>query len=447
MFDDEFKIDRKNTKAMLVSIACPKLASHATLEDADRSMVELYELTKTLGLSIYKDVIQQRQELDPATVLGKGKIEEIGKEARENDVNLLVFDFELTAGQIKNIKNISNILCIDRCHVILEIFASHAHTKDAKIQIEMARLKYLLPRLTGFWGHFSKQRAARGTVSGEGEKQIELDRRIIKDRIEFYKKELRAIQRARSEQRKKRANQAITAALVGYTNAGKSSIMNRLCNVLVLEENKLFATLDSTYRTLNPDSKPPMIMIDTVGFISNLPNTLIEGFKTTLESAQEADLLVLVCDVSDPHFKKHLDVTKEVLQDLKLNDKPTLLVFNKKDLLQDKLKLSIIQKSYPGSFIVSSLDVNDMTALKDHIINYFLSKQEHYDLFVPYQDGNIHSKIVGKTNIISTQNHEKGIFYRIKVPDFIFNSLGLCSYILSADNPLYKELLRLDELK
>ncbi|CAN0290038.1 unnamed protein product, partial [Chrysoparadoxa australica] len=197
---------------------------------------------------------------------------------------LLVFDFELTASQIRNIRKITGMSVVDRVHVILEIFARHARTRDAKIQIEIARLQYVLPRLSGFWSHLGRQRGGVGVKGGEGEKQIELDRRIIRQRIEFYKKELKLIAKSREQQKKKRQNMAVTAALVGYTNAGKSSLMNRLCQVDILEENKLFATLDSTFRTLNPDTHPPMILIDTVGFISNLPNALIDGFKTTLYS-------------------------------------------------------------------------------------------------------------------------------------------------------------------
>lgn len=223
----------------------------------------------------------------------------------------------------------------------------------------------------------------------------------------------------------------MTAALVGYTNAGKSSLMNRLCRVNVLEENKLFATLDSTFRTLNPDSKPPMIMIDTVGFISNLPNTLIQGFKTTLESALEADLLLIVCDISDPNYQKHLRVTQEVLKELKIEDKQQIIVFNKKDLLNDPVRARIIMRNFPHSFLVSSYDEDDMKNLREYVISYFLSKQDHYDLFIPYEAGEAHSRIRANANIINTVSHEQGIFYRIRIPDFIFQQLGLNNYILA----------------
>lgn len=418
-------------KASLVSIVCDKFDSHSTILETNNSLRELRELLRTLGIVAGEEYVQNRKQIDPATMLGEGKLEEIADAARDEGSSLLVFDFELTASQLRNIKQITKLECVDRNTVILEIFALHARTKEAKIQIEISRLKYLLPRLTSMWGHFSKQRAAGAALGGEGEQQLELDRRMIRERIEFYKKQLEEVQKSREQQRKKRQNQAVTAALVGYTNAGKSSLMNRLCRVNVLEENKLFATLDSTFRTLNPDSKPPMIMIDTVGFISNLPNTLIQGFKTTLESALEADLLLIVCDISDPNYQKHLRVTQEVLTELGIENKKQIIVFNKKDLLNDPVRARIIMRNFPHSFLVSSYNEEDMKNLREHIIDYFLSQQEHYDLFIPYEDGEAHSRIRGNANILKTVSHEQGIFYRIRIPDFIFQQLGLNGFVLA----------------
>ncbi len=439
MLDNEFHIS-KDARATLVSIVCPGFEEHKSEEDTQRSLTELKELMRTLGVETVGEVVQNRKTIDPATIIGSGKLDEIATMARENDSGLLVFDCELSASQIRNIRKISGLSVVDRCHVILEIFSQHAHTKEAKIQIEIARLGYILPRLSGFWSHLGRQRGGVGVLGGEGEKQIELDRRIIRERIEFYKKQVVEVAKGRVVRAKKRQNQAVTAALVGYTNAGKSSLMNRLCRVDILEENKLFATLDSTYRMLNPDTKPPMILIDTVGFISNLPNTLIEGFKTTLESALEADLLIIVCDISDPHYEKHLSVTKNVLEELGVGDKDSIIVFNKKDLLQDPHKAKIIKRLNPNSFVISSHDKEDVRALREHIINYFLSQQDGHDLFIPYDDGQAISRIQSKTNVIATQNHETGIFYRIKTPNFIFDTLGVSEYVLSPEDPYYKEV-------
>lgn len=430
MNQDDFKLPL-GQKASLVSIVCEKFENHSSVLETNNSLRELRELLRTLGLIPGEDYVQNRKQIDPATMLGEGKLLEIAEAAKDEGSTLLVFDFELTGSQQRNIKKITEMEVVDRNTIILEIFAHHARTKEAKIQIEISRLQYLLPRLTSMWGHFSKQRAAGAAIGGEGEQQLELDRRMVRERIEFFKRQLEEVQTSREQQRKKRKNQVVTAALVGYTNAGKSSLMNRLCRVNVLEENKLFATLDSTFRTLNPDSKPPMIMIDTVGFISNLPNTLVQGFRTTLESAMEADLLVIVCDISDPNYQKHLRVTQDVLKELKVDDKPQLVVFNKKDLLNDPVRARIIMRNYPSSFLVSSYDESDMRQLRNHIIDFFLNRQDHYDLFVPYESGEAHSKIRANANVINTTSHEQGIFYRIRIPDFIFQQLGLQSYVLA----------------
>lgn len=416
MNQDEFKLPL-GQKASLVSIVCDKFEHHASVLETNNSLRELRELLKTLGLVPGEEYVQNRKQIDPATMLGEGKLQEIAEAAKEEGSTLLVFDFELTGSQQRNIKKITGMEVVDRNTVILEIFAHHARTKEAKIQIEISRLQYLLPRLTSMWGHFSKQRAAGAAIGGEGEQQLELDRRMVRERIEFFKKQLEEVQVSREQQKKKRQNQAVTAALVGYTNAGKSSLMNRMCRVNVLEENKLFATLDSTFRTLNPDSKPPMILIDTVGFISNLPNTLVRGFRTTLESAMEADLLIIVCDISDPNYQKHLKVTHEVLKELGVDDKPQFVVFNKKDILNDPVRARIIMRNYPSSFLVSSYNEEDMSDLRNHIINYFLSLQEHYDLFIPYEAGDAHSRIRGNANILNMTSHEQGIFYRIRTPE------------------------------
>ncbi len=438
MFDSEFTIDT-NSKATLVSMTCPKMENYATPELTKKSLDEMVELLRTLGVATTETFVQNKKTVDPATIIGVGKLEEIAISAKEHGSELLVLDFELTAGQIKNIREVTKMAVVDRCHVILEIFAKHARTKEAKIQIEIARLEYILPRLTGFWSHLSRQKGGIGVMSGEGEKQIELDRRIIKDRIKFFKQELEDVIVSREQQRKKRQNKAITAALIGYTNTGKSSIMNRLCHVNILEEDKLFATLDATYRTLNPDTKPPMILIDTVGFISNLPNTLIDGFKTTLESAIEADLLLIVCDISSPNYQDQLEVTKRVMKELGVDKKDQLIIFNKKDKLDNWQTSKIISRVYPNSFVVSSYDEEDMNKLQEHIINFFLSKQSHYDIFIPYELGNLHSVVITNTNIINRENHEKGIFYRLSAPDFIFNNLGLSNYILAPNDPIRQE--------
>ncbi|WP_419172734.1 GTPase HflX [Halobacteriovorax sp.] len=439
MLDNEFYISRE-AKASLVSLICPKFKEHATEKDTLRSLEELRELMRTLNIETGEQYIQNKKTVDAGTILGTGKLEEIAAAAKAEGSSLLVFDCELTSSQIRNIKKLTGLSVVDRCHIILEIFSEHARTKEARIQIEIARLQYILPRLAGFWSHLGRQKGGIGVRGGEGEQQIELDRRIIRERIEFYKRELKEVEKSRIEQKKRRSKKAITTALVGYTNAGKSSLMNRLCRVDVLEEDKLFATLDSTFRMLNPDTKPPMILIDTVGFLSNLPNTLIDGFKTTLESALEADLLMIVCDISDPNYEKHLEVTNNVLKELGLEDKERIIIFNKKDKLNDKIAENIIKRKHPTSFVISSFDKADIDNLRQYVVDYFLEKQNNYDLFIPYDAGAAHSIVVSKTNVIKTTNHEKGIYYQVKVPDFIYNPLGLQKFELGPHDPLLKEI-------
>lgn len=426
---DDYQVDL-GQKATLVSIVCDKFAGYETLPKTLASLRELRELLRTLGVEAGEEHYQNRNSLEAATMLGKGKLEEIAEAAKKEKSEILVFDFELTASQIRNIKSITDLSVVDRSMVILEIFAHHARTSEARIQVEISRLQYMLPRLQSLWTHFSKQKGGIG-MKGEGEQQLELDRRIIREKIEFMKKQLIDISKSREEQRKKRQNKAVTAALIGYTNAGKSSLMNKLCKVNVLAEDKLFATLDSTFRTLNPDSKPPMILIDTVGFIQNLPNTLVAGFKTTLESALEAELLIIVCDLSDPNYKKHLEVTQEVLEELNIEDKEQIIVFTKKDKIQDPFLPKIAMRNLKASFLVSTLDPQDMIDLREYVINYFLDKQAHHDLFIPYEEGEAHSKVISNANIINTEHHENGIFYRIRIPDFIFNQLRLKEFILA----------------
>ncbi len=433
---EEYQLSRDD-KATLVSIVCENFEFHKDINQTMTSLDELRELLRTLGIEAGEQHYQNKKKLEPATILGEGKLEEIAEAARAEGSNVLVFDFELTASQMRNIKKITKLEVLDRCLVILEIFAQHARTKDAKIQIEISRLNYMLPRLQTLWTHFSKQKGGIG-LKGEGEQQLELDRRIIRNRIASLKKQLIEVQVSRKEQRKRRENNVVTAALIGYTNAGKSTLMNKLCKVNVLSEDKLFATLDSTFRTLNPDSKPPMVLIDTVGFIQNLPNTLVEGFRTTLESALEAELLIIVCDLSDPNYKKHLDVTQEVISELNIEEKDQIIVFTKKDKIENAFLPKIAMRNYKASFLVNSLDEEDIHNLREYIIDYFLSKQDHYDLFIPFEEGSAHSKLMSQANIIKQHYHENGTFYRVRIPDFLFNQLALNHYLLSPQDPMLK---------
>lgn len=430
----------KEDKVILVSIVCETFEFHKTETETMRSLEELKELLRTLGVSYHDKVfVQKKAKLDPGTIIGTGKLKEICDAAKDYQCNYLVFDFQLSASQSRNIEEITKMKIVDRCNVIFQIFAEHAQTREAKIQIEISRLQYLLPRLTSLWTHFTRLKGGIG-LKGEGEQQLELDRRIIKKKISTYKDQLEEIRISRQEQSKKRQDQAIIAALVGYTNVGKSSIMNRLCNVQVTEENKLFATLDATYRLLSPETKPPVLLVDTVGFISNLPAPLVEGFKTTFASAQEADLLLIVSDIADPAWQSNLEVTEKTLIEMNLQDKQRFYIFNKKDLLQNDYLIKVQLHRFKPHFLISTQNNDDMLSLRKEILNYFLSRQNHYDLFVPYEDGQSHAQIKKLTNILTTTAHEKGLFYRVRTPDYIFQRMGLHHYQLSPDQVKLYEL-------
>jgi len=433
MFDQDYQIQQKDN-VVLVSVTCPSLEKLSNQNKSRTSINELKDLIKTLNLNYSGEFIQNRNHLDPGSIVGTGKLEEIKQYSKDNHVNLLIFDLELTAGQIRKIKKVTGLDVIDRCHVILEIFARHARTRESKIQIEISRLEYLLPRLSGYWTHLSRQRGGVGVRGGEGEQQIELDRRIIRKRITQLKEELKEVVNSREQQGKKRRGSVLSAALIGYTNVGKSSLMNRLCQGNVLEEDKLFATLDSTFRTLSPNTKPPLVLIDTVGFLNNLPNTLIDGFKTTLDSAQEADLLIIVCDVSNPDWEEQLKVTFEVMEKLEISKKEKIIVFNKIDLVDDKLRLKVIKRAHQNSYLVSALQPEKVVSLKEAIIDKILDKLDHFDVFIPYELGNLHSNILKQTNIVKTANHDHGIFYRIRTPKFVFNQLGVEKFLLGPDH-------------
>lgn len=297
-------------------------------EKATAYLDELAFLLKTAGGIPVKQFLQKMFMPDSRTFIGKGKLEEIRLYILENEINLVVFDDELSPSQIRNIEKALNCRIIDRNNLILDIFAFRASTSYARTQVELAQYQYLLPRLTGMWTHLEKQQGGIG-LKGPGEKEIETDRRVIKDRITLLKEKLKQIDKQKLTQRKSRAGM-IRVALVGYTNAGKSTIMNLLSKSEVFAEDKLFATLDTTVRKVVIENLP-FLLSDTVGFIRKLPHALIESFKSTLDEVMEADVLIHVVDISHPDFEEQMQVVNQTLAEIKANDKPMIMVFNKID--------------------------------------------------------------------------------------------------------------------
>lgn len=380
-------------KAIIVAVEPPGQTSISTRE----YLKELEFLAETAGAVTLKTFRQKLPFPNPKTYVGSGKLEDIILYVKEHEIDLVIFDDDLSPSQIRNLEGKLHSKIIDRSGLILDIFARNARTATARAQVELAQNQYLLPRLTRMWTHLQKQKGGIG-MKGPGEREIETDRRVIRDRIALLKKKLIELEKQGSTQRKSRQGQ-LRLALVGYTNVGKSTLMNLLSKAGVLAENKLFATLDSTVRKCvvdNPDAeKPPLIFLlsDTVGFIRKLPHQLIESFKSTLAEVLEADLLLHVVDVSHPGFEEQIDVVKQTLVDIGAGDKPVLMVFNKidqylpepthEDIFEDEAiySLSDLKKSwmakanFPMVFI-SAAEQTNIEELKKNLAAMLLELQQ-----------------------------------------------------------------------
>jgi len=309
----------------------------------------------TLQVETVGRVMVTSRKISPATYIGAGKAEEVKNALAALDATAAIFDFELTPNQLRNLEKAVGQAVLDRSGVIIEIFTRHARTKESKTQVELARLQYLLPRLTHLWSHFERQRGGGATSRGMGEKQIEVDRRLVKKRMSVLRDRLAEIERERVVQRAGRKD-VLKVALVGYTNAGKSTLLNALTEGDVLVEDKLFATLDPTSRRLRFPSEREIIITDTVGFIRDLPKDLVAAFRATLEELEEADLLLHVVDAADPAREAQIRAVERILEELKLNEKPRLIVFNKCDRLTPEQAIELAAER-EQSIAVSAKDV------------------------------------------------------------------------------------------
>ena len=323
------QILQEEQRAVLVGV----IQKDQTEDQVNEYLDELAFLAETAGAATIKIFKQRLQHPDSRTFVGKGKLEEIKEYVRSRNINLVIFDDELTGSQIQNIEKELGTKTIDRSDLILDIFASRARTAQAKVQVELAQYQYLLPRLKGMWSHLERQGAGIGS-RGPGETEIETDRRIVKDKISLLRKRLQEIDKQAFTQRKDRG-EFIRVALVGYTNVGKSTIMNLLSKSEVFAENKLFATLDTTTRKVVFEATP-FLLSDTVGFIRKLPHHLVESFKSTLDEVREADVLLHVVDISHAQYEDQIGVVNKTLQELKAFEKPIVTIFNKMDLYRQK---------------------------------------------------------------------------------------------------------------
>ena len=348
-------------RAMLVSL----LTKDIDKELAEEHLTELEELSLTAGAETILKVTQQKSSADSAFYVGKGKAEELKQLIEMNDVNLVIFDDDLSPVQLRNLEKLFERKIVDRSGLILDIFASRAKTKEAKTQVELAQLQYMLPRLTRAWTHLSKQYGGIGT-KGPGETQIETDRRIIRTRISLLKGKLDKIESQRVTQSHGRKD-FIKISLVGYTNAGKSTLFNLLTKAEVFAEDKLFATLDSTTRSIELGKNKKLLISDTVGFIRKLPPHLVASFKSTLNEVREADIILHVIDFSHPFYEDHVQVVEETLKELNCDKKTRLKIFNKIDAIQDKGKIDFVRNKYENAIIVSAKRGINVSELMDKL--------------------------------------------------------------------------------
>ena len=370
---------KKQETAVLVGL----IYQHQDIEQVNEYLDELAFLVDTAGGKAVKRFIQRLERPDSRTFVGSGKLAEIKEYIEAEEINIAVFDDELTPSQIRNIEKELACKILDRTNLILDIFAHRARTSHAKTQVELAQYQYLLPRLTRMWTHLTKQRGGMG-MRGPGEKEIETDRRIIRDKITLLKEKRKDIDKQMSTQRKNREDM-VRVALVGYTNVGKSTIMNLLCKSEVFAENKLFATLDTTVRKM-VIANLPFLLTDTVGFIRKLPHDLVESFKSTLDEVREADILIHVVDISHSGFEEQIDVVKQTLSDIQASDKPYITLFNKIDayrfvkqdeddllpatkenLSLEELKNSWMAKSNTPALFISAREKENIEQLKDFL--------------------------------------------------------------------------------
>lgn len=403
----------------------------ASLEYADRA-VDLSELSKlctTIGMEVCLVVVQKRHMPDPGTWFGEGKVSELASQAKTLNADALVVDDELSASQLRNLENKIGLPVLDRTGLILEIFSRNARTRESQLQVEIAKLEYMLPRLTKFWSHLGRQRGGIGQ-KGEGEKQLEMDRRIIRDRLSLLKEKLARIVKEREEQRKRRSPLQ-QAALVGYTNAGKSTWLNKLTESDVIAQDKLFATLDTTVRILQPIVRPPILLLDTVGFIERLPTHLVASFRSTLEELHIVDLLIHVADGSNPRFAEQVEVVETLFREMQLEHIPKVLLINKIDECDHpqvpKLlaRRKVSEGIYIDFFTGSALDQNTVLDFRKKLIGYFEKTMENWEVYIPFSEGKVIAQMHESTLIINKNYLDQGIFFKIRAPLVTLLSLGL----------------------
>ncbi|ADI38591.1 GTP-binding protein hflX [Waddlia chondrophila 2032/99] len=406
----------KERRALLVAI----YRGTDQLPECKEHLDELELLCKTYGIETAEKLPCLVRKFNASTLISSGKVEEIGETAKELGVDVIVFDDEVTPGQQRNLEKIYSIPVIDRSEVIIGVFAQRAHSKEAKLQVELARLKYLAPRLKRMWTHLSRQQATAGGgayLKGKGEKQIEIDRRLLKTKIFHLQKEINAVQAHRDTQRIQRERSEIpTFAIVGYTNAGKSTLLNALTEAGIFTEDKLFATLDTTTRKFTLPNNQEILLTDTVGFIRKLPHLLVAAFRSTLEEAVQADILIHLIDSSHPMALEQAEATVEVLHELGAKDKPVITVLNKIDRLEDRAILKKLRTKFTKTVNLSALYKQGFDHLTEQMTEELQKRRRVVNLRIPQKDYAVVSEVMRHGNILNQEYEENDVVMRVDLP-------------------------------
>lgn len=419
--------------ALLVGLALPGVPTW----EAEESLDELARLADTATLAVVDKVLQNRQRIDPTYYIGKGKAQELKDLAKRCNADMVIFDNDLSPAQMRNLEKLIEKRILDRSAIILDIFARHARTRTAQVQVELAQLNYLLPRLTRQWNHLSRQAgggAIRGMgaagVRGPGETQLEIDRRLIRGRIGQLQKELDRIGGQMATSRKGRA-ESFRVALVGYTNAGKSTLMRALSGSDVLVQDRLFATLDSTTRAVDLDARHRILLTDTVGFINRLPHHLVASFRATLEETIEADLLLHVVDLSHPHYDHHMETVQRVLNDLGVEDRPTLTVLNKIDQVGEGDEVEALIKAAAGQIdrvAISAATGAGLDVLRGKILGYCQEHEVTLDLRIPQAEARLLSQLHEQGEIIEQSYDAADAHLRVRLDRAWVERWGLARF-------------------
>lgn len=391
-------------KAVLVGLDLPNKGRR----EVEDSLDELKQLAETAGVSVEQVEVNKREAPAPNYYIGKGKAEAIAGLCETKGYNLVIFDDDLAPAQVKNLQNLLGVKVIDRTELILDIFAIHAASREGKIQVELAQLKYMLPRLVRAWTHLSRQWSGVG-ARGPGEKQLEKDRRRVRQQITKLERDLERVHSHRHLQRKRRERIGVpVVALIGYTNAGKTTLFNKLTKSDLPVENKLFTTLDPKLKRLLLPNKHEIIISDTVGFIKKLPHHLVESFKATLEEVYEADLLIHVVSGVNRNLEEQCEVVLNLLKEMDIIHKPIITAVNKIDLLEDDSYMDKLKKKIPGSFLISAKEEKGLPGIIDAVQEELSKLRREIELFVPNKDLGMISKIYKRGNIIKTEYKEGG---------------------------------------